>query len=139
MKEIADFLNKSKVQYLAKIGVDGKPKVRLLQFMFEEESKLWFCTSNQKEIYKELKKQPFIELCASGKNMSWLRLQGEAIFSTDIRIKSKVLEKNTLVRSIYKEPDNPAFEIFYRINLEASISEIGKIPKFIKSQLKNIR
>ncbi len=131
MDDLVSFLIKSKVQYCATIGLDGKPKVRPFQFMFEEDGKLWFCTSNQKEIYKELQKQPYIELCTSGPNMSWLRLEGKVVFSEDLKIKEKVFEKSPLVAGIYKVPDNPMFEVFYLENVKATIGEIGKSPKVI--------
>ncbi len=130
MNEIVDFLNKSDVQYLASIGLDGKPKVRPFQFMFEDDRKLWFCTSNKKEIYKELKKQPFIELCASGKNLSWLRIEAKVIFAANLNIKQKVFECSPLVKNIYKDPNNSDFEVFYLSEGKASISEIGKSPVY---------
>jgi uncharacterized pyridoxamine 5'-phosphate oxidase family protein len=126
MEEVVSYLKKSGMQYLATIGLDGKPKVRPFQFMFEEDGKLWFCTSNQKEIYKELKKQAYIELCAAGEKMSWLRLKGKVIFCNDIKIKERVFEESPLVKGIYKAPDNPAFEVFYLQELIASITELGK-------------
>lgn len=132
MKEIVEFLQKSGMQYFATIGLDGKPKVRPFQFMFEEDGKLWFCTSNQKKIYEELVKQPYIELCASGDNMSWLRLEGKVVFSDSIEAKEKVLELSTLVKGIYKVPDNPSFEVFYLDEILASISGIGKPTQLYK-------
>lgn len=62
MEEVIRYLENSQLQYLSTIGIDGKPKVRPFQFMFEQEGKLWFCTSNKKEVYKELAQLPFIEL-----------------------------------------------------------------------------
>jgi len=113
MKEVVSFLNKSGVQYIATIGLDGKPKVRPFQFMFEEDEKLWFCTSNRKEIYKELQINPFVELCASGEKMSWLRLSGKVVFSDSLAMKERVFEVSPLVKGIYKIPANPAFEVLY--------------------------
>ena len=49
---VTDFLIKSQVQYLATIGLDDKPKVRPFQFMLEEGGRLYFCTSNQKPVFK---------------------------------------------------------------------------------------
>jgi len=132
MDDIITFLYESKVQYLATLGLDGKPKVRPFQFMFEVDGKLWFCTANTKEVYKELQNQPYIEMCASGKNMSWLRLEAKIVFSDDLKIKEKVLEHSSLVKGIYHTPDNPAFEVFYLAEATASISMIGKAPKIIK-------
>ena len=132
MKNILDILTGSKVQYLATLGLDGKPKVRPFQFMFEEEGKLWFCTSNKKEVYKELQKQPYIELCASGQKMSWVRIEAKVIFSENIEIKKKVFEVSPLVKGIYKDPNNSKFEIFYLDEVTASFSELGKQAKIIK-------
>ncbi len=128
MEEIVSYLKKSIVQYFATIGLDGNPKVRPFKFMFEDDGKLWFCTSNEKEIYKELQKNPHIELCVSGEILSWLRLNGMVVFSNNIQMKEKILEINPLVKSIYKEPNNPNFEVFYLNNVTASINEIGKSP-----------
>lgn len=128
MKEIVEYLQKSQEQYLATIGLDGKPKVRPFQFMFEREGKLWFCTSNKKEVYKELTEEPFIELCASGKNMSWLRLEAKVVFADNLEIKQRVLEYSPLVKGIYENPSNPDFEVFYLSEGRASISQIGKSP-----------
>jgi len=129
MEDIVLYLQESGMQYLATIGLDGKPKVRPFQFMFEEDGNIWFCTSNQKEVYKELQKQPYVELCASAKDMSWLRLEGKVVFSENLAIKKKVLEKSPLVKSIYNVAENPAFEIFYLEGITASISRIGHPPK----------
>jgi len=128
MEKVVAFLIKSSFQYFATIGLDGKPKVRPFQFMFEEDGKLWFCTSNQKEIFKELQKNPYIELCASGEKMSWLRLSGKVVFSDSLVIKEKVFEVSPLVSGIYKEINNPGFEVFYLKNVTASIGQIGKPP-----------
>jgi uncharacterized pyridoxamine 5'-phosphate oxidase family protein len=128
MNEVVDYLKKSNTQYFATIGLDGKPKVRPFHFMFEEEGKLWFCTSNQKKVYKEIQNNPYIELCASGEIMSWIRLSGKVVFSDNIEIKEKVFEVNPIVKGIYKDPGNPEFEVFYLEDASASINEIGKSP-----------
>ena len=129
MKEVVDYMHKSGVQYFATIGLDGKPKVRPFHFMFEDEGKLWFCTSNKKEVYKELQEQAFMELSVMGDKMSWLRLSGRVVFSDSRAAKETVFEKSPMVKGIYKEPDNPDFEVFYLEEVKASITEIGKTPK----------
>jgi uncharacterized pyridoxamine 5'-phosphate oxidase family protein len=94
--------------------------------MFEEDNKLWFCTSNQKEVYKELQQQPYFELCTSSQILSWMRVRGKVVFSDDISIKEKVLESSPMVKSIYKEASNPQLEIFYLGDVSATISHIGQ-------------
>lgn len=128
MSIVADFLIKSQVQYLATIGLDDKPKVRPFQFMLEEGARLYFCTSNQKTVFKEIQKHPYVELCASGENFSWLRLSGKVVFSKDLKLKAKIQEAIPLVKSIYKTPDNPAFEIFYLDEAVATIADFSGNP-----------
>lgn len=128
MKEVVDFLMKSQIQYFATVGADGKPKVRPFQFMMEDGGKLYFCTSNKKEVFKEVQKQPNVELCASGENFSWLRLSGKVVFSNDLTLKAKVLEASPLVKSIYNCPDNPAFEVFYLTDAVATIADFSGNP-----------
>jgi len=128
MSIVADFLMKSQVQYLATIGVDDRPKVRPFQFMLEEGGRLYFCTSNQKTVFKELWKHPYVEFCASGENYSWLRLSGRVVFSKDRGLKAKIQEASPLVKSIYSTPDNPAFEIFYLDDAVATIADFSGNP-----------
>jgi uncharacterized pyridoxamine 5'-phosphate oxidase family protein len=128
MSTVTDFLIKSQVQYLATIGLDGKPKVRPFQFMLEEGGRLYFCTSNQKPVFQELQKHPHVEFCASGENFSWLRLNGKVVFSNDLGLKARIQDASPLVKSIYQTPDNPAFEIFYLDGAVATIADFSGHP-----------
>lgn len=132
MKTVVNFLVKSQIQYLSTIGLDGKPKVRPFQFMIEDGGRQYFCTSNEKNVYAEITKQPFVEFCASGENFSWMRLNGKVVFTEDISIKENILEASELVKSIYKTADNPAFEAFYLDEATATISDFsGQPPRTI--------
>lgn len=57
INDIASYLDKVGLQYLATIGQDGKPKVRPVQYMVMSDNKLWFCTNCQKTMYAELQKK----------------------------------------------------------------------------------
>ena len=54
MNKVVEFLNTNPVQYLATVGRDGKAKCRPFMFAGELDGKLWFCTNNQKDVYKDL-------------------------------------------------------------------------------------
>ncbi len=131
MQIVTDFLRQSHIQYLATMGLDGKPKVRPFQFKLEDGGKLYFSTTNDKSVYKEIKKHPFVELCASGENFSWLRLSGKVVFSNNLAIKTRIFkEAIPLIQSIYKSPDNPIFALFYLDEAVATISDLsGNPPK----------
>lgn len=133
MSTVTDFLTKSQVQYLATVGLDGRPKVRPFQFMLEEGGRLYFCTSNQKPVFQEIQKQPYVEFCASGANFSWLRLSGRVVFSKELKLKARIQEASPIVKSIYKTPENPAFEIFSLADAVATIADFsGQPPRIFK-------
>jgi len=132
MNEIVQFLNENALQYFATVGLDGKPKVRPFQFMFEKEGKLWFCTGNDKEVYKEMSNNPYIESCSCTPDYKWLRLSGKAVFSEDTAIKEEIVEKAPLVKMVYKSADNPVFEIFYLEEAKGTFYVFGEPPKEIK-------
>ena len=54
MKKVVAFLNENPVQYLATVGRDGKAKCRPFMFAGELDGKLWFCTNNTKEVYRDM-------------------------------------------------------------------------------------
>ncbi|MBN2030799.1 pyridoxamine 5'-phosphate oxidase family protein [bacterium] len=132
MNEVIEFLTKNQIQYLATVGLDGKPKVRPFMFKLEDEGKLYFTTSNQNTVYNEMKANPNVEICVTGENYSWIRLSGKVVFSDNIEIKARIVESNELVKSIFKTPDNPILELFYLVDVTAVIADLsGNPPKTV--------
>lgn len=132
MNEVVKFLIENPVQYLGTADKNGNAKVRPFQFMLEKNGKLYFCTSNQKDVYGEIKNNPNIELCTSSPSYAWIRLSGKVVFSSDLSIKTAIIEQSPLVKSIYKTPDNPIFEMFYLENAKAIIADFsGQAPRTI--------
>ena len=133
MQTIIDYLTSNKQQYLATVGLDGKPKVRPFQFMLEDGGKLWFCTANNKPVFQEMQQQPYVEFCISGENFSWMRLNGKAVFSGDLGMKAKVMASNPQVKSIYQTPANPALEVFCLEEAVATIADFsGNPPRTVR-------
>lgn len=130
MKEVVEFLKANPVQYLATVGLDGKPKARPFQFMFEKGGKLYFCTNNKKDVYAQLEKNPYIELTVSSPAFAWIRLNGKVIFTDDLEIKKAIIETSDIVKSQYKTAENPIFEAFYLEDAKATIADFsGNPPK----------
>ena len=130
MNEIVNFLNENPVQYFSSIGIDGNPKVRPFQFMFEKNGKLYFCTNNQKDVYNEIKNNPYIEIYTSSPNFAWIRLNGKVTFTNDLEIKKAIIEHSPLVKSLYQNAKNPIFEVFYLKDAKATIADFsGNPPK----------
>lgn len=98
MSEVISFLNENPVQYFATIGLDGKPKVRPFQFMLEENGRIYFSTSNQKDVFKELEACPHVEISVSSPQFAWIRLSGKVVFTSDMNVKSTVIESSELLQ-----------------------------------------
>jgi uncharacterized pyridoxamine 5'-phosphate oxidase family protein len=129
MKEVISFLNENPAGFLATTN-EGEPRVRPWGFMYEENGRFFFCTNNTKEAYRQLMKTPFIEFASLNKNMVWVRLRGKITFTEDRKVKERIIEGNSLVKSIYQTPDNPIFKAFYIEHGSASIADFsGQPPK----------
>ncbi|MGL4370053.1 MAG: pyridoxamine 5'-phosphate oxidase family protein [Spirochaetota bacterium] len=127
MEEVIEFLNKNPWGFLSTVD-NGRPRVRPFGFMCREKGRYYFCTSTQKDVYRQMKDVPFIEFSCSTPEFSWLRLSGGISFTDDIQIKEKIIREQDLVRSIYKTADNPVFSVFYLEHGEASLTDFSGSP-----------
>ena len=129
MKEVDEFLQANPVQYLATVGRDGKAKCRPFMFCFEKDNRLWFCTNNQKDVYKDMQSNPYIEVSISSPNYAWIRLNGKVVFENNMEVKEECMN-NPIVKGQYNSANNPIFEVFYLENAHAVIADFsGNPPK----------
>lgn len=89
------------MQYLATVGRDGKAKCRPFMFAGELEGKLWFCTNNQKDVYKDMQANPEIEISVSSPEYAWIRLHGKAVFENNMAAKEMCI-RNPIVKGQYQ-------------------------------------
>lgn len=129
MKDVVTFLQENPVQYLATVGCDGKAKCRPFMFAGELDGKLWFCTNNTKEVYKEMQANPYIEISVSSPSYAWIRLSGKAVFAENKEAKEMCMQ-NPIVKSQYGDASNPIFKVFYLQDGRAVIADFsGQPPK----------
>ncbi len=127
MNEVIDFLTENPQLYLATLGLDGNAKVRPILYYFEENEKPYFCTSNQKPMFKELDANANCEMTTATPEFSWIRISGKIEFVDDLDIKQKIIDANELVKALYQTADNPTFEAF-TISGEAIIADFSGEP-----------
>lgn len=131
MEEILKFLQDGAIGAFATVD-NGKPRVRPWQFSFEEEGKLYFCTANNKDVYKQLQENPYAEFSSTNSEMVTIRVGGKVNFTDDINIKQKLIDKLPGIKDIYQSGDNPIFEVFYIEHGEVIIADFsGQPPKNI--------
>lgn len=133
LQDIAAYLDKVGVQFMATIGLDSKPKVRPMQYMVLEDDKLWFSTNSQKEVYAELQANPSIELCGCKMEedeikSAWIRFSAEVVFEERQDIRDAIIEKSSIVNALYSTMrDNPIFKVFYLKNIDGWMTNLGHV------------
>lgn len=89
-------------------------KTRVFQYLFSDGNKVYFCTNNEKPVYRQLKEHPYASFCAYPANYSLvLSVNGKVVFVNDLALKTRALDENPSIKGIYERADNPIFEIFY--------------------------
>lgn len=129
MKKVVEFLQANPVQYLATVGRDGKAKCRPFMFCFEKDGKLWFCTNNTKDVYKDMQANPEIEISVSSPEYAWIRLHGKAVFENNMAVKEGAM-LNPIVKGQYQTADNPIFEVFYLEDAHGIIADFSGNPPY---------
>jgi uncharacterized pyridoxamine 5'-phosphate oxidase family protein len=131
LQKTLTFLQECKTFYLATVDGD-KPRVRPFGLALEHEGKLWFGTANTKEVYRQLKTNPRVEISATSPSMEWIRLSGQAVFDSNHDVKCKAFELLPMLGNIYQGVDDPVFEVFYLADAEVifhSFSTYGQTPE----------
>lgn len=127
MKEIVAFLIENPVQYLATLGIDGKVKCRPFMFCFEHDGKLWFGTSNEKNVYKEMKANNNVEFAIANSAFAWLRISCEVVFEDNMEVKENCMNID-IIKRVFGKASNPTFEVFYLANGKAVIYDVKGSP-----------
>ena len=129
LNKVVEFLNANPVQYLATVGRDGKAKCRPFMFAGELDGKLWFCTNNQKDVYKDLQTTPYTEISVSSPEYAWIRRHGKAVFENNMAAKEMSIS-NPIVKGQYGEATNPIFEVFYLEDAHGVIAAFSGNPPY---------
>ena len=127
MNEVVKFLTENPVQYLATVGRDGKAKCRPFMFAGEMDGKLWFCTNNQKDVYKDMQANPNVEISVSSPIYALIRMNCRVVFENNMAAKEMCIV-NPIVKGQYQTADNPIFEVFYLADAHAVIADFSGNP-----------
>ena len=93
---------------------DGKPKSRAFQFLFADGKKVYFCTENNKAVFRQIKENPNVSFCTHKVDFSYvLSISGKATFVNDVNLKARTLDEYPALKEMFKTPNNPILELFY--------------------------
>ena len=129
MIDYVAILKQNPVGVLATRDGDGV-RTRVFQYLFTDGNKVYFCTSNQKPVYKQLQANSNVSFCTYAADFNpVLSVNGKAVFVDDIALKTRALEENPPIKGIYNTPDNPIFKIFYIDVKEVETFSFAEGPK----------
>lgn len=117
--KVLDYLSKAKIFYVTTVE-DDKPKCRPFGYAKEFDGKIYFVTGTFKEIYKQLMKNPKIEICASNGG-TFLRYYGDAVFVDNEKIPEVALNDMPYLKKVYNEETGYKLKAFY---IESGVVEI---------------
>jgi uncharacterized pyridoxamine 5'-phosphate oxidase family protein len=112
-KECYEFANEIKTCYLATCDGD-QPRVRALGMWYADETGFYFQAQSVKAMYKQIEKNPRVELYFNAKDFSKvMRVYGEVKIITDNAIRARCIEERPFVKNFGIEtPDNPLLAVF---------------------------
>lgn len=111
MNRIVEELKAVKVFYVATVDGD-QPRVRPFSSVTEFEGKVYLCTNNTKQVYKEIMANPKVEISGMGEGGTWIRVNGTLVRDDNDDARAAMLADPTGPSQLYKLGDG-IFEVFY--------------------------
>lgn len=129
MQEVFEFLKKCGTYYIATIDGD-QPRVRPFGTVNIFENKLYIQTGKSKDVSKQMKRNPKIEICAMSGGQ-WIRIQAVAVEDDRVAAKQNMLDNYPNLKSRYSATDNNC-QVLYLKNAVATIASFTGSPKVIR-------
>jgi len=109
-----EFANENKTCYLATLDND-QPRVRAMQFWFADQTGFYFQTGIIKDLYKQVKTNPKVEVCfykPDKMSGTMLRVAGKIEFVNDKQLKEKVMVERPFLKEMGLTSESPTLIIF---------------------------
>lgn len=111
MNRIVEELKKTGTFFVATIDGD-QARVRPFSSVTEFEGRVYICTNNTKDCYRQITENPKVEICGMGKDGTWIRVQGMLVRDDRDEARAAMLADPTGPSNLYKLGDG-IFEVLY--------------------------
>lgn len=110
--EIIKFINRCQTCDLATMD-EKQPRVRGMMPYRADEEGIVFHTGSTKDLYKQIKANPLVELCFFDKEKNiQLRVQGKAVIKDDLDLKEKIVEDRPFLKPWVEEKGYDLLAVF---------------------------
>ncbi len=112
LKDCIKFANENPVCYIATEEGD-QPRVRAFLMWFADESGFYFHTGSPKNVFKQLSRNPKVEICFNTPKFDrMMRVTGEIEFLDNSDLRSRLLAERPFLKIYVKSADDPLLAIF---------------------------
>jgi uncharacterized pyridoxamine 5'-phosphate oxidase family protein len=118
-EEIIDFVNANPVCYLATVE-DDSPHVRAMGMYKADERGILLQTGTIKGMYREIARNPKIELCFNG-GEKVVRISGTAEFIEDQDLKEEIIKARPFLKPLVKTHGYDVVKVFRVANAVATV------------------
>lgn len=131
MNTALEFLKANPVFHVA--TVDGAAaRVRPFGFVMARNNTLYFCTNRTKDVFRQLEKNPEIEISGMGADGSWLRIRGKVAVDDTPESKVQAFKDGPMLLQIYpKGAEDETFITFYFTDARATLYSFTAAPRDI--------
>ena len=128
MQEVYEFLKQCGTYYLATVEGD-QPRVRPFGTVDLFEGRLYIQTGKVKEVSKQIRQNPKVELCAFHQG-TWLRVSGKLVRDDRTEAKAHLLAAYPSLQKMYSADDDNT-EVLYFTDATAVFSSFTAAPRTV--------
>ena len=129
MQRVYDFLKEAGTYYIATTEGD-QPRIRPFGTVDIYNGKLGIQTGKKKEFFKQIEKNPKVEICAM-RGGEWIRVAGELYADDSIEACEHMLKNYEELRSLYTPGDGNCVVLYFKSG-SAIISSFTAAPVVIE-------
>ena len=107
MEKAFDFLRENRDFAFGTVE-NNRPNLRVFQVMLIKGHTLYFATSPKKEVYRQLKENPAIEILGMKENIS-VRMSGDIAFDVPEDIQKEIYATNSILSDLYPSYDSMVY------------------------------
>ena len=112
MENIINVLKNSPVIFAAIVDDKNRPNNRPIALAMEDNGILFFSTSTETSLFRDLQKNPFISFTTMIDQQSWIQINAEVVFVENMAIKEMIISNNMALRRRFQTADNHILKIF---------------------------